>query len=104
MYKSRIKIADDVDKKDIPKMRKQQISLIRVLARQEGKIPSKALYDSEKRMWYFHTDTRQNQKKLTPETIMSDTSMIGLQEINSVISETKQLQYQKTIPDKEESK
>lgn len=35
---------------------------------------------------------------------MSDTSMIGLQEINSVISETKQLQYQKTIPDKEESK
>ena len=104
LYKSRIKIADDVDKKDIPKMRKQQISLTRVLARQEGKIPSKALYDSEKRMWYFHTDTRQNQKKLTPETIMSDTSMIGLQEINSVISETKQLQYQKTIPDKEESK
>ena len=102
--KSRIKVADDVKKSDISKLRKQQISLTRVLARQEGKIPSKALYDSEKKMWYCFTDTRQNQKNITPATITSDTSMIGLQEINSVVQETKQLQYQKTTPDKEVSK
>lgn len=102
--KSRIKVADDVKKSDISKLRKQQISLTRVLARQEGKIPSKALYDSEKKMWYCLTDTRQNQKNITPATITSDTSMIGLQEINSVVQETKQLQYQKTTPDKEVSK
>ena len=43
-------------------------------------------------------------KNITPATITSDTSMIGLQEINSVVQETKQLQYQKTTPDKEVSK
>ena len=102
--KSRIKVADDVKKSDISKLRKQQISLTRVLARQEGKIPSKALYDSEKKMWYCLTDTRQKQKNITPATITSDASMIGLQEINSVVQETKQLQYQKTTPDKEVSK
>lgn len=45
-----------------------------------------------------------NQKNITPETITSDTSKIGLQEINSVVQETKQLQYQKETPDKEVSK
>ena len=45
-----------------------------------------------------------NQKNITPETITSDTSKIGLQEINSVVQETNQLQYQKATPDKEVSK
>lgn len=102
--KSRIKVADDVKKSDISKLRKQQISLTRVLARQEGKIPSKALYDSEKKMWYCSTDTRQNQKNITPETITSDTSMLGLQEINNVVQQTKQLQSQRTTQNKEVSK
>lgn len=101
--KSRIKVANDVEKNDISKLRRKQISLTRVLARQEGKIPSEALYDSEKKMWYCLTDTKQKQKNITPETIMNDTSEIGLQEINSIVHQTKQLQYQKTTPDREVS-
>ena len=85
-------------------LRRQQISLSRVLARQDGKTPSEAFYDKKRKGWYCFTDTRQNQKNITPATITSDTSMIGLQEINSVVQETKQLQYQKTTPDKEVSK
>ena len=47
---------------------------------------------------------KKKKKNITPETITSDTSKIGLQEINSVVQETKQLQYQKATPDKEVSK
>ena len=99
-----LKVSDEAEKKDIPMLRRQQISLSRVLARQDGKTPSEAFYDKKRKGWYCFTDTRQNQKNITPATITSDTSMIGLQEINSVVQETKQLQYQKTTPDKEVSK
>ena len=98
-----LKVSDEAEKKDIPMLRRQQISLSRVLARQDGKTPSEAFYDKKRKGWYCFTDTRQNQKNITPATITSDTSMIGLQEINSVVQETKQLQYQKTTPDKEVS-
>ena len=99
-----LKVSEEAEKKDIPILRRQQISLSRVLARQDGKTPSEAFYDEKRKGWYCFTDTRQNQKNITPTTITSDTSMIGLQEINSVVQETKQLQYQKTTPDKEVSK
>ena len=102
--RSLLKVSDEAEKKNIPMLRRQQISLSRVLARQDGKTPSEAFYDKKRKGWYCFTDTRQNQKNITPATITSDTSMIGLQEINSVVQETKQLQYQKTIPDKEVSK
>ena len=102
--KNLLKVSEEAEKKDIPILRRQQISLSRVLARQDGKTPSEAFYDEKRKGWYCFTDTRQNQKNITPTTITSDTSMIGLQEINSVVQETKQLQYQKTTPDKEVSK
>ena len=43
------------DKSKIPMVRRQQISLTRVLARQSGKIPSKVVYD-EKLGWYCFAD------------------------------------------------
>lgn len=100
--RSRIRVSDEKSKKDIPLLRKQQISLTRVLARQDGKIPSEAMYD-EKKGWYCITDTQKQQEVsntgdsfyITPQTVSRDTNNIGLQEINNVIQETKQLQNQK---------
>ena len=46
--KSLIKVSNEKKKEDIPLVRNQQISLTRVLARQEGKTPSEPFYDEEK--------------------------------------------------------
>ena len=51
----KIKVSDEKDKSKIPMVRRQQISLTRVLARQSGKIPSKVVYD-EKLGWYCFAD------------------------------------------------
>lgn len=41
--RSLIKVSNEKQRKDIPLLRRQQISLTRVLARQDGKIPSEAI-------------------------------------------------------------
>lgn len=90
-----------VEKKNIllSNLRKQQISLTRVLARQEGKNPSKASYDSKKEMWYFFTDIRQKQKNITPATIANDTTTVKLQEITTVEQETKRAEERRNAID-----
>lgn len=105
--RSLIKISEEKQKTDIPLLRRQQISLTRVLARQEGKVPSEAIYDETRKCWYCITDTQAEQEKvntmtnpntydITRETITRDTKELGLQEINNVTQETKQLQKQMT--------
>lgn len=47
--RERLKISNETDKKNIPLLRKQQISLSRVLARQDGKVPGEPIYDEEKK-------------------------------------------------------
>ena len=90
-----------VEKKNIllSNLRKQQISLTRVLARQKGKNPSKASYDSKKEMWYFFTDIRQKQKNITPATIANDTTTVKLQEIKTVEQETKRAEERRNAID-----
>ena len=56
--RERLKISNETDKKSIPMLRKQQISLSRVLARQDGKVPSEAIYDENRKGWYCITDTK----------------------------------------------
>lgn len=97
-----IKVSDEKDKKDISLLRRQQISLTRVLARQAGKTPSEAFYDEKRKGWFCITDTQAKQKTInsstydiTPQTITNDTKDIGLQEINGVILETKQIENQR---------
>ena len=112
--RSLLKVSDEVKKENISTLRKQQISLERVLARQDGKTPSEMKYNKDKKMWYCITDIQAQKSKqqnsiephsttssydndyITPETIKKDTSKIGLQEINTVIQDTKQLQNQRT--------
>lgn len=104
--KSLIKVSDEKQKKDIPLVRKQQISLTRVLARQEGKTPSKPFYDEKRKCWRCIMDTQAQQKEstvmnsptydITPETISIDTKDVGLQEINDMVQTIKQMQIHKT--------
>ena len=104
--RSLIKVSNEKQRKDIPLLRRQQISLTRVLARQDGKTPSEAIYDEKRKGWYCITDTQAEQKKvnimtnpniydITPETITRDTKNVGLQDINNVTQATKQLQNQR---------
>ena len=113
--RSLIKVSNEKQRKDIPLLRRQQISLTRVLARQEGKIPSEAIYDEKRKGWYCITDTQAEQKKantmtnpntydITPETITRDTKNVGLQDINNVTQATKQLQNQRTNQEQQVSR
>ena len=113
--RSSIKVSNEKQRKDIPLLRKQQISLTRVLARQDGKTPSEAIYDEKRKGWYFITDTQAEQKKvntmtnhntydITPETITRDTKNVGLQDINNVTQATKQLQNQRTNQEQQVSR
>ena len=107
--RERLKISNETDKKSIPMLRKQQISLSRVLARQDGKVPSEAIYDENRKGWYCITDTRQQskiqvvstQKKeisddsfITPSDVVESTIKVetGRQEINSTTQEIRRTQ------------
>lgn len=104
--KSLIKVSNEKKKEDIPLVRNQQISLTRVLARQEGKTPSEPFYDEEKKCWRCRMDTQEEQKErpimtsptydITPETISRDTKDVELQEINDMVQIIKQMQIHKT--------
>ena len=107
---ARVAISDVKDKKDIPQLRRQQISLTRVLARQDGKIPSGAKYDDRTKRWYFDTDISQKQQSvateeiaasaeidesyITPSEIAESTIKVGTgrQDINAVVQEIKRTQ------------
>ncbi|MGN1271249.1 MAG: hypothetical protein ACI4UX_04705 [Clostridia bacterium] len=113
--RSLIKVSNEKQRKDIPLLRRQQISLTRVLARQDGKTPSEAIYDEKRKGWYCITDTQAEQKKvntmtnpntydITPETITRDTKNVGLQDINNVTQATKQLQNQRTNQEQQVSR
>lgn len=113
--RSSIKVSNEKQRKDIPLLRRQQISLTRVLARQDGKTPSEAIYDEKRKGWYCITDTQAEQKKvntmtnpniydITPETITRDTKNVGLQDINNVAQATKQLQNQRTNQEQQVSR
>ena len=113
--RSLIKVSNEKQRKDIPLLRRQQISLTRVLARQDGKTPSEAIYDEKRKGWYCITDTQAEQKKvntmtnpniydITPETITRDTKNVGLQDINNVSQATKQLQNQRTNQEQQVSR
>lgn len=108
-----IKVSDQKERKDIPLLRRQQISLTRVLARQDGKIPSEAIYDETRKGWYCITDIQAENKKvntrtstydITPKTITRDTKDLGLQEINNVIQAAKQVQIQRTNEEQQNSR
>ena len=57
-----LKVSDEVEIENIPILRRQQISLCRVLARQDGKTPSEVIYDEKRKGWYCITDTQAEQK------------------------------------------
>lgn len=92
-------ISEEQDIKDVPVIRKQQVSLTRVLARQQGKVPSKALYNENKKYWYCLMDENSIQlpdnpdegpkKKITRTKIQNDTQNIGMSEINNLMQEIK---------------
>ena len=68
-------VSDEKYKSKIPIIIKQQISLIRVLARQSGKIPSKLVSD-EKIGWYFATDEQpKTQPNVSIEEIVNGSSI-----------------------------
>lgn len=71
----KIKVSDEKDKSKIPMVRRQQIGLTRVLARQSGKIPSKVVYD-EKLGWYcFADEQHKTQPNASIEKITASSSM-----------------------------
>ena len=95
-------------------LRRQQVSLMRVLARQLGKNPSELMYDEKRKEWYCVTDTQMQQDKqqnlrenfykqdyITPEIIKRDTSDLGLKEINDLAQEIKQPQNKIEKTDKQ---
>ena len=92
-------------------LRRQQISLSRVLARQDGKTPSEAFYDEKRKGWYCITDTQAEQKKdqsqsipkttnsydmdfISPSNVVDSTVRVGTgrQDINDVVQEIKRTQ------------
>ncbi len=106
----KIRISNEKDTGKIPIVRKQQISLTRVLARQSGKIPSQAKYD-EKMGWYCLTDEQSrvqpsvsieeiaassspNNKYFSPNDITNSTIKVAStrNEISGVINEIRKNQ------------
>lgn len=106
-----LKVSDEAEKKDIPMLRRQQISLSRVLARQDGKTPSEAFYDEKRKGWYCITDTQAEQKEtqaksaskpissydmavISPSDITDSTIKVGTatQDINAVTQEIRRTQ------------
>ena len=104
----KVKISNEKNKDKISRVRKQQISLTRVLARQLGKIPSKEKYD-KKIGWYFETDKQSRVQpsdltvksiasplreniSLFPDEIINSTLKVALtkNEISEVLSEIRQ--------------
>lgn len=69
-----LKVSDEAEKKNISMLRRQQISLSRVLARQDGKTPSEAFYDEKRKGWYCITDTQAEQKKTQSQSVPKATS------------------------------
>ena len=69
-----LKVSDEVEKKNILMLRRQQISLSRVLARQDGKTPSEVFYDEKRKGWYCITDTQAEQKKTQSQSVPKTTS------------------------------
>lgn len=109
--KALLKVSDEVEKKNIQMSRRQQISLSRVLARQDGKTPSEAFYDEKRKGWYCITDTQAEQKKIQSQSIPKTTNSYdmdfispsdvtestvrfgtGRQDINDVVQEIKRAQ------------
>ena len=108
-----LKVSDEAEKKNISMLRRQQISLSRVLARQDGKTPSKAFYDEKRKGWYCITDTQAEQKKtqsqsvpkttssydmdiISPSDVADSTIIVGTgtQDINAVAQEIRRTQTQ----------
>lgn len=106
-----LKVSDEVEKKNIPMLRRQQISLSRVLARQDGKTPSEVFYDEKRKGWYCITDTQAEQKKTQSQSVPKTTSSYdmniispsdvadstirvgtGIQDINAVAQEIRRTQ------------
>lgn len=109
--KALLKVSDEVEKKNIQMLRRQQISLSRVLARQDGKTPSEAFYDEKRKGWYCITDTQAEQKKIQSQSFPKTTNSYdmdfispsdvtestvrfgtGRQDINDVVQEIKRAQ------------
>lgn len=94
-------ISQEKDINDVSLIRKQQVSLTRVLARQQGKVPSKPLYNENKKYWYCLMDENsiqlpdnpdegpKKEKKITRSKIQKDTQDIGMNEINNLMQEIK---------------
>lgn len=109
MHREKIKVSDERDLSKVSMTRRQQISLTRVLARQEGKIPSEAKWD-DKIGWYCDTDVNSKQQNIESEKIaasseidgnyitpsdISDSTVrfgTGRQDINDVVQEIKRTQ------------
>ena len=77
-----LKVSDEAEKKDIPMLRRQQISLSRILARQDGKTPSEAFYDEKRKGWYCITDTQAEQKKIQSQSVPKTTSSYDMDVIS----------------------
>ena len=63
-------------------LRRQQISLSRILARQDGKTPSEAFYDEKRKGWYCITDTQAEQKKIQSQSVPKTTSSYDMDVIS----------------------
>lgn len=69
-----LKISDETERKDIPMLTIQQISLSRVLARQDGKTPSKSFYDQKRKGWFCFTNTNLENKLPEDQSVPGSTS------------------------------
>lgn len=114
LRRDKIKVSDERDLRNVSMTRKQQISLTRVLARQEGKIPSEAKWD-DKIGWYCDTDVNSRQSNVVTEKIVASSEIegsyitpsdisdstvrfgTGRQDINDVTLEIRQA-FQRTEP------
>ncbi len=110
LSRGKIRITTERDITNIPLVRQQQISLTRILARQEGKVPSEPQYD-EKLGWYCLADISEKQQPsvqleeiaaspsidagyLTPNSLTDSTLRVGVgrNEINSTTQDIRRTQ------------